>query len=259
MKRDMPLGKGAVEYRNVSLSYPLEGDTVEAVRDVSLKVDPGKFFVLVGPSGCGKSSLLTMLTGLIGPTQGEVSIDGARVMGPDPDRAGMVFQEPNLLPWLSARRNIEFPLQLKNVDKAERRKKSDALLDLVGLAEFGEHFPYQLSGGMKQRISIARGLIQEPSVLLMDEPFSALDEQTRIDMGMELLRIWHAASRTILFVTHSLMEAVFLADTIGVMGVHPGRILQCIDVPLPRPRTVDMIDTPEFSRIRSQIWELIRR
>ncbi|TAM83280.1 MAG: ABC transporter ATP-binding protein [Candidimonas sp.] len=247
-----------IDLSNVSLVYPGDGRDVVAVDSVSFSIDAGKFFVLVGPSGCGKSSLLMMMAGLQLPSSGQILCRGKPVDNPDPDRAGVVFQEANLYPWLTAQKNVEFPLMLKKVPVAERHRLAVEALELVELGGFTQHFPHQLSGGMKQRVSIARGLVQRPSVLLMDEPFAALDEQTRLTMGDELLHIWERTRQTIVFVTHSLTEAVYLADEVAVMSARPGRLMEIIAVPLPRPRTMEMMDTEEFGRLRSRIWQLIR-
>ena len=174
---------------------------VTALSDVSLDIRPGRFVVLVGPSGCGKSTLLMMLAGLQRPTSGTILINGAPIEQPDPDRVGVVFQEASLFPWLTAEENVEFPLALRGVARVERRGRAQDALRLVGLEGFGRRHPHELSGGMKQRVSIARGLVQDPPVLLMDEPFAALDEQTRMTMGDELLRIWAATGKTVVFVT----------------------------------------------------------
>jgi NitT/TauT family transport system ATP-binding protein len=230
-----------------------------AVSDVSFEVKPGRFIVLVGPSGCGKSSLLMMMAGLRRPTSGTILVSGAPIDVPDPNRVGVVFQEPSLFPWLTAEENVEFPLTLRGVAKKDRRAKAQEALQLVGLDGFGKRHPHELSGGMKQRVSIARGLVQDPPVLLMDEPFAALDEQTRMTMGDELLRIWAATGKTIIFVTHSLTEAVYLADEVVVMSARPGRIVDGLEVALPRPRTFEMLSGDTFGILRDRIWRHIRK
>jgi NitT/TauT family transport system ATP-binding protein len=226
---------GAVVLAGVSQTYVTSGESVVAVSDVSFEVKPGRFAVLVGPSGCGKSSLLMMIAGLRRQTTGTILVSGAAIDVPDPNRVGVVFQEPSLFPWLTAEENVEFPLTLRGVAKKERRAKAEEALQLVGLDGFGKRHPHELSGGMKQRVSIARGMVQDPPVLLMDEPFAALDEQTRMTLGDELLRIWAATGKTIIFVTHSLTEAVYLADEVIVMSARPGRIVDRFEVALPRP------------------------
>jgi NitT/TauT family transport system ATP-binding protein len=231
---------------------------VSALQDISLKVEPGKFVVIVGPSGCGKTSLLMMLAGLRHQTSGTILCDGRPIAEPDPARVGVVFQEASLFPWLSALDNTEFPLALRGTARDERRRRAEQMLRLVGLEGFGARFPHELSGGMKQRVSIARGLIQDPPVLLMDEPFAALDEQTRMTMGHELLRIWSQTAKTVVFITHSLTEAVYLADEVLVMSPRPGRIIDRVDVTLPRPRTYEMMATDTFGQLRERIWQQIR-
>ena len=250
---------GAVEVRNVGQVFKTTTQDVVALQDVSLDVKPGRFVVLVGPSGCGKSTLLMMMAGLRQQTSGTITISGAPIPQPDPNRVGVVFQEASLFPWLSAEENVEFPLALRGVSKSDRRAKAQDALQLVGLDGFGKRHPHELSGGMKQRVSIARGLVQDPPVLLMDEPFAALDEQTRMTMGDELLRIWAATGKTVVFVTHSLTEAVYLADEVIVMSPRPGRIVDHLQVSLPRPRTYEMLSGDTFGSLRDRIWRHIRK
>jgi NitT/TauT family transport system ATP-binding protein len=250
---------GAIEIRGVGQIFKTPTQDVTALEDVSIKVQPGRFVVLVGPSGCGKSTLLMMMAGLRQQTSGTVLINGAPMQKPDPDRVGVVFQEASLFPWLTAEENVEFPLALRGTAKAERRVKAQDALTLVGLDGFGKRHPHELSGGMKQRVSIARGLVQDPPVLLMDEPFAALDEQTRMTMGDELLRIWAATGKTVVFVTHSLTEAVYLADEVVVMSARPGRIVDRLSVSLPRPRTYEMLSGDVFGSLRGRIWQHIRQ
>src|SRR3954449_12549562 len=249
---------GAIEVRNVGQIFKTTTQDVIALEDVSLDVKPGRFVVLVGPSGCGKSTLLMMMAGLRQQTSGTITISGAPIPEPDPNRVGVVFQEASLFPWLTAEENVEFPLALRRLAKAERRARAQDALNLVGLHGFGRRHPHELSGGMKQRVSIARGLVQDPPVLLMDEPFAALDEQTRMTMGHELLRIWNAARKTVVFVTHSLTEAVYLADEVLVMSARPGRIIDRIPIALPRPRSYAMMATELFGQLRDRIWQHIR-
>jgi NitT/TauT family transport system ATP-binding protein len=230
---------------------------LRALADVSFAVEEGRFVTLVGPSGCGKSTLLQILAGLIAATRGEARIDGERVCAPMPDKIGMVFQDPTLLPWKTALANVEFPLDLRGVDRAARRKRCSALLELVGLSEFAEHYPHELSGGMRQRVAIARGLAQDPRLILMDEPFAALDEQARTRMGHDLLDIWAKTGKTVFFITHSLTEAIYLSDTVLVMSPRPGRIIATIAIDFPRPRAIDIIGSEGFGRIRNRIWHLI--
>jgi NitT/TauT family transport system ATP-binding protein len=253
------LRAGAIEVRNVGKVFKTSTQDVVALEDISLEVKPGHFVVLVGPSGCGKSTLLMMLAALLQQTSGTITINGQPIPEPDPDRVGVVFQEASLFPWLTAEENVEFPLALRGIAKSERRAKAQDALQLVGLDGFGKRHPHELSGGMKQRVSIARGLVQDPPVLLMDEPFAALDEQTRMTMGDELLRIWAATGKTVVFVTHSLTEAVYLADEVLVMSARPGRIVDRLQVLLPRPRTYDMLSGDAFGSLRDRIWRHIRK
>src|SRR6266702_4337567 len=250
---------GAIEVRNVGQIFKTTSQDVVALEDVSLDVKPGRFVVLVGPSGCGKSTLLMMMAGLRQQTSGTITISGAPIPVPDPNRVGVVFQEASLFPWLTAEENVEFPLALRRVSTDARRAKAQDALKLVGLAGFGKRHPHELSGGMKQRVSIARGLVQDPPVLLMDEPFAALDEQTRMTMGHELLRIWSQTAKTVVFVTHSLTEAVYLADEVAVMSARPGRIVDHLTISLPRPRTYEMLSGDTFGSLRDRIWRHIRK
>jgi NitT/TauT family transport system ATP-binding protein len=249
----------AIEVEDLSHVYAGDAGGVPALEDVSMTVGEGRFVVIVGPSGCGKTSLLMMLAGLRRQTQGTILCAGRPIADPDPERVGVVFQEASLFPWLSALDNIEFPLSLRGTPRAERRARAEAMLKLVGLEGFGARYPHELSGGMKQRVSIARGLVQNPPVLLMDEPFAALDEQTRMTMGHELLRIWSTTRKTVVFITHSLTEAVYLADEVLVMSARPGKLRERLEINLPRPRTYEMMATDTFGRLRDRIWQQIRK
>jgi NitT/TauT family transport system ATP-binding protein len=246
-----------VAARAICKSFGDGAKTFTALEDVSLSVAEGQFVSIVGPSGCGKSTLLQIAAGLSAATSGEILIDGERISGPRPDKIGIVFQEPLLLPWKTAAENIEFPLSLRHDAAEHRHQRSKALLELVGLRDCAQLYPHQLSGGMKQRVAIARGLVRNPRLLLMDEPFAALDEQTRMRMWSELLQIWAHSRSTVLFVTHSLIEAVYLADAVLVMGTRPGRIIEWLAVDLPRPRTPDMVGSEALGRLRNHIWHLI--
>jgi NitT/TauT family transport system ATP-binding protein len=243
--------------RDVTKSYATASGPFTALDRVSFDVSDGKFVAIVGPSGCGKSTLLQIVGGLAAATAGEVLVDGASIDAPRPDKIGIVFQEPLLLPWKSALENVEFPLALRAEPKEARQARARELLALVGLADFADSFPHQLSGGMRQRVAIARGLVRRPRMLLMDEPFAALDEQTRTRMWGELLQIWERSRATVLFVTHSLVEAVYLADEILVMAARPGRIIERIAVDLPRPRTLELLGAPALGALRNRIWDLI--
>jgi len=243
-----------IEARNVNLTFaPPNRAPVQALKDFSITVGEGEFVSIVGPSGCGKSTFLNVLLGLVPPVSGEMAIHGKKVTGPGQDRA-MVFQEFGLLPWRTVLANVELGLELKGVPAGERRVQCQKFVEMVGLAGFEHHYPHELSGGMKQRVGIARALATDPDVLLMDEPFAALDAQTRDLMQAELLRIWRAARKTVLFVTHQIEEAVYLSDRVIVMTKRPGRLKTIIDIPLPRPREYEMRVTQEFNELKLRIW-----
>ncbi|HEY2530863.1 MAG TPA: ABC transporter ATP-binding protein [Xanthobacteraceae bacterium] len=246
-----------IEARQVRKVYGIERAPIVALQDISFAVEEGSFVSLVGPSGCGKSTLLQILAGLVPSTSGEVLIDGVRVRQPAPEKISVMFQDATLLPWKRVSENVEFPLEIRGMKPAERRQRAAAMLSLVGLAEFAERYPHELSGGMRQRVSIARALAPDPRIMLMDEPFGALDEQTRIKMGHELLHIWEKTGKTIFFITHSLTEALFLADIVLVMSHRPGRIVGTIKADLPRPRTYEIIGSAAFGSTRNRIWKLI--
>jgi NitT/TauT family transport system ATP-binding protein len=235
---------------------PLDGDDVVALRDVSLTIEREEFVAIVGPSGCGKSTLLRLIAGLLRPTAGDVLIDGTPVSEPRQD-TGIVFQNPTLLPWASVTDNVLFPLKLMRQMRDDSVTTVHELLKLVGLAGFEHRYPRELSGGMQQRAAICRALIHDPGILLMDEPFGALDALTREEMSLELLRIWTVKPKTILFVTHSIPEAILLADRVLVMSPRPGRIVEDIAVPLPRPRTFDLEGRREFQECAQRIRRLI--
>lgn len=247
----------AISVRQISKFYGTGARTVRALEGVDLEIPSGKFVSIVGPSGCGKSTLLQIVAGLASASDGEVRVDGARVDGPQPGKVAVVFQDALLLPWKTAAENIEFPLEVQGWSKSRRQTAARETLALVGLSEFADRHPHELSGGMRQRVSIARALAQQPNMILMDEPFGALDEQTRLKMGHELLRIWGATRKTVLFITHSLAEALFLSDTVVVMAARPGRIVDTIEVPFDRPRVYDVLGEPEFGRLRNRIWHQI--
>jgi NitT/TauT family transport system ATP-binding protein len=247
-----------VSIEGVSQRFGADGTGVLALDGIDLEVPDGQFVAVVGPSGCGKSTLLSLIAGLRQPSAGTVRCDGERITAPMPRKVGMIFQEANLLPWLSAIDNVAFPLKLRRVPKQARRAVAARMLKLTRLVGFEERLPHQLSGGMKQRVSIARGLVQDPAVLLMDEPFASLDEQTRMVLGDELLRIWSETRKTVLFVTHSLNEAVYLADRVIVLSARPGRVVDDVAVDLPRPRTFAMTSTERFGVLKGRIWQHIR-
>ena len=247
----------AIEVHGLGKVYDGSGEPLAALEDVGFTVEPGQFVTLVGPSGCGKSTLLQILAGLAEASAGSVLVDGRVLSEPRPEAIGMVFQSALLLPWLTARDNVAFPLDLQGVPRDERVARADALLALVELEDFADRYPDELSVGMRQRVAIARGLSHDPSILLMDEPFAALDEQTRTRMGAELLRIWEQTGKTVFFVTHSLNEAIFLSDRVLVMGPRPGRILDAVKIDLPRPRRFEDMALESFGRTRNRIWDLI--
>ena len=248
-----------IEVRDVSLVYDTPSGPVHAVEAASFRLAASEFLCIVGPSGCGKSTLLNIIAGFLTPTAGEIRIGGKPVTGHGLDR-GVVFQDfAQLFPWRTALGNVTFGLAMKGVAKAEREEIARNQLALVKLEKFTDSYPHHLSGGMQQRVAIARALAYNPSVLLMDEPFAALDEQTRMTMGQELLRIWSQTAKTVVFVTHSLTEAVYLADEVLVMSARPGRIVDRIPVTLARPRTYEMMATDTFGRLRDRIWQQIRK
>ena len=233
-----------------------DGVLVEALRDVSMEVAAGEFVAIVGASGCGKSTLLRMVAGLVPTSTGTVALDGAAVTEPRAETA-MVFQAPTLLPWADVLRNVTFPLRLMRRAGAGTDEKARALLDVAGLGGFESKLPRELSGGMQQRVAICRALVQEPRVLLADEPFGALDALTREEMSLELLRLWAARQMAVLFVTHSIPEAVLLADRVVVMSPRPGRVVDVIEVGLPRPRSFDQEASDEFHRCARRIRDRI--
>jgi NitT/TauT family transport system ATP-binding protein len=232
--------------------------TLTALHEIDLEVRAGEFIVIVGPSGCGKSTLLDLLGGLAQPTSGQILVDGVAVRGPGLDR-GIVFQQYALFPWRTAKANVEFGLEAKGVKRRERTDRAREYLDLVGLTGFHDRYPHELSGGMKQRVAIARSLAYDPDVLLMDEPFAALDAQTRDSLQDELLRIWQRTGKTIVFITHGIEEAVYLGQRVAVLTSRPGRVKEIIDVPLIAASTEDDVrSSVEFGRYRHEIWSLLR-
>lgn len=227
---------GHLSVKHISQSFEKDsGESTKALEDVSLEIEDGEFVCIIGPSGCGKTTLLRIIAGLDIPDSGQVTLDGDTITVPDP-RRGMVFQEYSLFPWRTVMENITFGMEMQHVPQAERLKTAEEYLNLVGLEQFRNSYPYELSGGMRQRVAIVRALANNPSVLLMDEPFGALDAQTRNLLQQELLQIWSKKKITILFVTHSVDEAVYLADRIVVMSARPGKVKEIVTVTLPRPR-----------------------
>lgn len=246
---------GRVSVKNVSRTFSKKDDRseTEALEHINFDVEDGEFVCILGPSGCGKTTLLRIVAGLETQTSGEITLNGIPITGPDPKR-GMVFQQYSLFPWRKVIDNITFGLELQGVGKEEARNKVEKYIELVGLEQFKNSYPHELSGGMQQRAAIARALANEPEVLLMDEPFGALDAQTRNILQDELLKIWEQKHVTFLFVTHSVDEAVFLSDRIVVMTSRPGRVKEIIKVDLPRPRSRT---SPEVNRLRDRILKLL--
>jgi len=225
---------------------------IHALQDINLSIERGSLVTIVGPSGCGKSTLLRILAGILPRSSGEVLMDDRSVVGPSRD-LGLVFQSPVLLPWRTILANVSVPAEIQRLDRNKAERRARALLAMVGLSGFEDRYPSELSGGMAQRVGICRALVHEPSLLLMDEPFGALDAMTRETMNLELLRIWREQQITVLLVTHSIPEAVFLADRVVVMTPRPGRVAEVLHIDLPRPRTLAMFNTPEFGRHVSAI------
>ena len=247
-----------IQGRNVNLTFrPPNRGPVRALYGFDIEVHEGEFLSIVGPSGCGKSTFLNVLLGLIKPDSGDLRMHGKPITGPGTDRA-MVFQEFGLLPWRTVQHNVELGLELKGVPAAKRRETCQSLVELVGLAGFEGHYPHELSGGMKQRVGLARALATDPDVLLMDEPFAALDAQTRDLMQVELLRIWREARKTVLFVTHQIDEAIYLSDRVMVMTKRPGHAKKIFPIDLPRPRDYEMRVTPEFNELKLEIWQTLK-
>jgi NitT/TauT family transport system ATP-binding protein len=234
-----------LEVNHLQKIYKTAKGDVLALNDVSFKTHRREFVCVIGPSGCGKSSLIRILAGLEHYTGGEVLLDGKPVVGPGRDR-GMVFQGYTLFPWLTVKKNVMFGLEMNNANREEAANEADLWLELVGLEKFANAYPHELSGGMKQRVAIARALVNQPRILLMDEPFGALDAQTRARMQTHLIEIWRNIDITILFITHDLDEAIFLADRILVLKAHPGEVQELFEVPVPRPRNASQLTSPEF-------------
>jgi NitT/TauT family transport system ATP-binding protein len=233
--------------------YETRGDPVTALEECTLEFKPGEFVSVVGPSGCGKSTLMQMVAGLIPPTAGTITIGDRQVKGPYTD-LGIVFQEPVLLDWRKVLGNILLQVELrKGFDKKAYRGRARELIDLVGLTGFENRYPFELSGGMRQRVAICRALLHEPPLLLMDEPFGALDALTRDQLNLDLQNIWLGSPKTVMFVTHSISEAIFLSDRVVVFSARPGRVVEVLDVDLPRPRHLSIRETPEFGRYANEI------
>ena len=242
---------------DISVAYPTRKGPVQALERLDRVVQPSSFVSVLGPSGCGKSTLVKLVAGLLKPTTGRISFDGVASTGARDD-VGVAFQQAALLPWKSALENVLLPLRLKGQSNAAAREQAERLLDLVGLKGSRDSFPHELSGGMQQRVSLARSLVRDPSVLVMDEPFSALDAMTRENMMMELQRVWLDKRPSVLFITHSIAEAVFLSDRVLVMSGRPGRVIMDRTIDLPRPRTLDTLASPQFAELSNELRNLFR-
>ena len=229
-----------------------DGKSIVALQNLDFHIDQGEFITVVGPSGCGKSTLLKLMAGILSGASGSLTLAGTAITGPS-RQVGVVFQAPVLLPWRTALDNVMVPIEIQRRGRAAHLETARELLRMVGLAGFEQKYPSELSGGMQQRVGIARALVHDPELLLMDEPFGALDAMTREQMNMELLRIWGGSGKTVMLVTHSIPEAVFLADRVIVMSPRPGRISEIIQIPLPRPRRLSMMNTPEFGAFSDRI------
>ena len=248
----------SIEAVGLGRRFKTPDGSIDAIRNVDLSVPAGSFCVVVGPSGCGKTTLLRILAGLDRPTSGALTLAGANGSTAPPTNA-MVFQGRSVYPWLTVRRNVEYGLKLQGTDRGERRRTADRLIETVGLARFAKSYPHQLSEGMRQRVAIARALAVDPDILLMDEPFGALDEQTRFLLQDELLRIWEQSRKTVVFITHSIDEALTLADRIVVFSAQPGTVKATFEVPFPRPRTMTAVRSdPVFNELFTEIWDLLR-
>ncbi len=257
--QEQSFGHKGIVIRNVGMTYSGIAGNVEALREVDLTIEPGEFICLVGPSGCGKTTLLNIVAGFLEPTSGEVFIESRRIQGPGPDRC-VVFQQYAVFPWLTVRQNVEFGLHLgaNRRPASEVKAIADRFIEMVGLKEFEDAFPKELSGGMKQRVAIARAYAVNPEVLLMDEPFGALDAQTRQFMQESLLQIMEKERKTVLFVTHGVEEATFLSTRVVIMAARPGRIREIIPIDLPYPRGAGMKTSQEFIKIRARIEKVVR-
>ncbi len=251
-----------IEFQNVSKVFYARRQTITAVKDFSLKVNPGEFVTIVGPSGCGKSTVIRMLDGITTPTSGNILIDGEDFSEKKVDREtlkkiGFIFQEPNLLPWLTVEQNVELPLKIMHMNTLENQVRVKELIDMVGMRKYASAYPVEVSGGMTQRIGVIRAMVHDPEILLMDEPFGALDSITREQLNLELLQIWKKTHKTIIFITHNVEEAVLLSSRVYVMATGPGRLTDVVDIDLPRPRTLDMITDKKFIAYTKQLTSLI--
>ena len=245
-----------IAVQEISRTFTSDLKVVNALERVSFEIQAGNFVSIVGPSGCGKSTLLKIISGLLAPTSGTISVGGKRIHGPL-ENVGMIFQSPVLLKWRPVMGNVLLPVEFAKLDVASHLDRARSLLKLVGLEGFEEMYPHQLSGGMQQRVSLCRALVTDPQLLLMDEPFGALDAMTRDELDLELLRIWDERRKTVLFVTHSIQEAVFLSDYVIVMSARPGRLLEILSIDLRRPRTMEMMSSGRFGEYTLKIRGLL--
>lgn len=248
-----------VAVSNVSKTFGSDESLVYALKNISFTVEEGSFVVIIGPSGCGKTSLLRIIGGLIPPNGGEVLIDGRPISGPGPDRS-IVFQNFRLLPWRKVLGNVEMGLEINGTEKSQRRELSKKVVDLVGLSGFENHYPVELSGGMQQRVGLARALVVNPAILLMDEPFGSVDAQTREQLQTELLKLWSKTRKTVIFVTHDIDEAIYLGDKIIIISSRPGMVQETVTVDLPRPRwerKADIIESTVFINLKKNLWKAL--
>lgn len=248
-----PPSQNIIEIKELQKIYTTKRlEKIHALKDIDLTIKDGEFITVVGPSGCGKSTLLKIIAGLIPKSGGSILLNGTPVTGPRKD-IGVVFQDPVLLPWRTVLENTLLPVVVQNLDKEEYTQRAVKLLEMVGLSDFTDKYPFELSGGMQQRNAIIRALVHDPAILLMDEPFGALDAMTRENMNLEIMRIWRESSKTIFFITHSITEAVFLADRVVVLSSRPGEIIDILPVPISRPRDLGIMSTLEFGEIVKKI------
>lgn len=252
-----------IKFNNVTKIYKTNRQIITAVKDVSFNISEGDFVSLIGPSGCGKSTVIRLLDDIIKPTHGEIYIDGEgipkrkKIPSEQIKKMGFIFQQPNLLPWMTVRQNVALPLRVFGLKGEKWESNVDRLLKMVGLTEYSDAYPTEISGGMVQRVGVIRAMVHEPEILLMDEPFGALDEMTREQLNIELLDIWRETKKTIIFITHNVEEAILLSSKVYVMGTNPGRIVSEVDIDLPRPRTLDMIITKKFIDFEKKLTDLI--
>ena len=254
------MSSAQVTLRGVTKVFPgsTGGAPVHALGPIDIEIKKGEFFAVVGPSGCGKSTLLELIAGLTVPTLGEVEFEGRAIREKVPDGVGVVFQEDACFPWLNVRENVEFGLRQNNISADEKARRAAAVIDMMGLRDFARSYPAQLSGGMRQRVCIARTIVAEPRLILLDEPFGALDQQTRLLMGDEMLRLWRETGATVLLITHALDEAAMLADRIVVMSARPGRVIDLVETGWPRERDSRIVERENFGAMTSRLWKALR-